>query len=70
MGPRRGCDELGLRKCKSDPIQIAQDNLPAINAVTSDLGSMQGKSKFIDTRLLSIHEYVPSGQIKSIVLQD
>ena len=57
-------DELGIRKIKSEPIQIAQDNVPAISAVTSDLGSMQGKSKFIDRRLFSIHEYVASGQIE------
>ena len=30
-----------------DPITIAQDNAPAINAVTSDMGSLQGRSKFI-----------------------
>ena len=58
-------DELNIRK-KSDPIKIAQDNVPAINAVTSDIGSLQGRSKFIDKkrRLFTVHEYISNGQIK------
>ena len=57
-----------------DPITIAQDNAPAINAVTSDMGSLQGRSKFIgslqgrikfiDRRLFTVHEYTANGQIE------
>ena len=57
-------DELYIRKKKSDPIKIAQDNIPAINAVTSDMGSLQGRSKFIDRRLFTVHEYIANGQIE------
>jgi hypothetical protein len=57
-------DELNIRKKKSDPIRIAQDNVPAINAVTSDMGSLQGRSKFIDRRLFTVHEYIANGQIE------
>ena len=57
-------NELDIRKNKSDPIKIAQDNVPAINAVTSDMGSLQGRSKFIDRRLFTIHEYIADGQIE------
>ena len=56
-------DELNIRK-KSDPIKIAQDNVPAINAVTSNIGSLQGRSKFIDRRLFTVHEYIANGQIE------
>lgn len=57
-------DELNMRKKSSHPIRIAQDNIPAINAVTSDLGSLQGKSKFIDRRLFTVHEYITNGEIE------
>ena len=59
-------DELNIRK-KSDPIKIAQDNVPAINAVTSDIGSLQGRSKFIDRLLFTVkymNTYIANGQIE------
>jgi hypothetical protein len=57
-------DELHIRKNKIEPIRIGQDNVPAINAVTSDMGSLQGRSKFIDRRLFTVHEYIANGQIE------
>ena len=39
--------ELDLLDDKSKPVSTQQDNMPAISAVTSDLGSMQGRSKYI-----------------------
>ena len=57
-------DELGLRDDKSKPVSIQQDNMPAISAVTSDLGSMLGRSKYIDRRLFTVHEYIENGQVK------
>ena len=53
-----------IRKEKPYPIRIAQDNVLAINTVTSDLGSLQGRSKFIDRRLFTVHEYIANGQIE------
>jgi hypothetical protein len=58
-------DELHIRKNKTEPIRIGQDNVPAINAVSSDMGSLQGRSKFIDDRrLFTVHEYIANGQIE------
>jgi hypothetical protein len=57
-------DELDLRDDKSKPVSIQQDNIPAISAVTTDIGSMQGRSKFIDRRLFSIHEYIAKGDVE------
>ncbi len=57
-------DELDLRDDKSKPVSIQQDNIPAISAVTTDVGSMQGRSKFIDRRLFSIHEYIAKGDVE------
>ena len=57
-------DELGLRDDKSKPVSIQQDNMPAISAVTSDLGSMIGRSKYIDRRLFTVHEYIENGQVE------
>ena len=57
-------DELDLRDDKSKPVSIQQDNMPAISAVTSDLGSMLGRSKYIDRRLFTVHEYIENGQVK------
>jgi hypothetical protein len=56
--------ELDMIKRKSEPIRIAQDNIPANNAITSDLGSLQGKCKFIDRRLVWVHEYIANGEIE------
>ena len=38
--------------------------MPAISAVTSDLGSMLGRSKYIDRRLFTVHEYIENGQVE------
>ena len=57
-------DELNIKKEKSDPIRIAQDNVPAINAVTSDMGSLEGRSQFIGRRLFTVHEYIANGPIE------
>ena len=57
-------DELDLRDDKSKPVSIQQDNIPAIRAVTTDIGSMQGRSKFIDRRLFSIYEYIAKGDVE------